>query len=96
MEEKKKVMHLGISKGDIGRYVFLPGSPERSEKIASYFNNPREIAFHREFRTLKKDVFLKKTSLFTNFRLFNFTISGISCQLKTHQISKTAQRAVFS
>ena len=51
MEEKKKVMHLGISKGDIGRYVFLPGSPERSEKIASYFDNPREIAFHREFRT---------------------------------------------
>ncbi|WP_347559702.1 nucleoside phosphorylase [Clostridium sp. AM58-1XD] len=51
MDEQKKVMHLGIGKGDIGRYVFLPGSPERSEKIAGYFDNPKEIAFHREFRT---------------------------------------------
>ena len=49
--EKKKMMHIGIGPGDVGRYVFLPGSPERTEKIAKYFDNPREIAYHREYRT---------------------------------------------
>lgn len=49
--EKKKMMHIGISEGNIGRYVFLPGSPERTEKIAKYFENPKEIACNREFRT---------------------------------------------
>ena len=49
--EKKKMMHIAISPGDVGRYVFLPGSPERTEKIAKYFDNPKEIAFHREYRT---------------------------------------------
>ena len=49
--EKKRMMHLGICPGDVGRYVCLPGSLERTEKIAKYFDNPKEIAFHREFRT---------------------------------------------
>ena len=49
--EKKKMMHIGISVGDVGRYVFLPGSPERTEKIAKYFENPKEIAYNREYRT---------------------------------------------
>lgn len=49
--ETKKMMHLGICPGDVGRYVFLPGSPERTEKIAKYFENPKEIAYNREFRT---------------------------------------------
>ena len=35
----KKMMHIGLEKGQIGRYVFLPGSPERTEKIAAYFEN---------------------------------------------------------
>ncbi|WP_418493870.1 nucleoside phosphorylase [Enterocloster sp.] len=47
----KKMMHIGLEKGQIGRYVFLPGSPERTEKIAAYFENPKEIAYNREFRT---------------------------------------------
>ena len=33
----KKMMHIGLEAGDVGRYVFLPGSPERTEKIAAYF-----------------------------------------------------------
>ncbi len=49
--EKLKMMHIGISKGDVGRYVFLPGSPERAEKIAAHFDHPEEIAYNREFRT---------------------------------------------
>lgn len=47
----KKMMHIALESGDVGRYVFLPGSPERTEKIAAYFDNPKEIAYHREYRT---------------------------------------------
>lgn len=47
----KKMMHIALETGDVGRYVFLPGSPERTEKIAAYFDNPKEIAYNREYRT---------------------------------------------
>ncbi|QQK07254.1 nucleoside phosphorylase [Miniphocaeibacter halophilus] len=49
--DNKKMMHIGIKKGEVGKYVFLPGSPERTEKIAKYFDNAKEIAFNREYRT---------------------------------------------
>lgn len=47
----KRMMHIALEAGDVGRYVFLPGSPERTEKIAAYFDNPKEIAYNREYRT---------------------------------------------
>ena len=31
--------HLKMSKGQIGKYVILPGDPGRVEKIAAYLNN---------------------------------------------------------
>ncbi len=43
--------HLQIAPGDVGRYVFLPGSPERAAKIAARFENGRPLARHREFFT---------------------------------------------
>ena len=44
-----KQMHIQIQKGDIGRYVILPGDPARSEKIARYFDEPKQIAQNREY-----------------------------------------------
>ena len=44
-----KQMHIQIKKGDIGRYVILPGDPGRCEKIARYFDQPRQIAHNREY-----------------------------------------------
>lgn len=44
-----KQMHIQIEKGDIGRYVILPGDPGRAEKIAAYFENPRKLAQNREY-----------------------------------------------
>ena len=35
------VHHLGLKKGDVGRYVLLPGDPGRVEVIARRFDNPR-------------------------------------------------------
>ncbi len=51
MEELKKMMHVGLRRGDIGEYVFLPGSPERSEKISKYFDQSVEVAYNREYHT---------------------------------------------
>lgn len=44
-----KQMHIRIKKGDIGRYVILPGDPARCEKIARYFEAPQQIAQNREY-----------------------------------------------
>ncbi|HIV25950.1 MAG TPA: uridine phosphorylase [Candidatus Scatomonas pullistercoris] len=43
--------HLQIRKGDVGRYVILPGDPKRSRKIAAYFEDARLVADSREFVT---------------------------------------------
>lgn len=43
--------HLNIRKGDVGRYVILPGDPKRCEKIAAFFDEPRLIADSREYVT---------------------------------------------
>ena len=43
--------HLHIKKGDVGRYVILPGDPKRCEKIASYFDDAVFIADSREYVT---------------------------------------------
>lgn len=47
----QKKLHVAVSRGEVGRYAFLPGSVERAELIATYFDNPRKIAHHREFLT---------------------------------------------
>jgi len=43
--------HVHVKPGDVGRYVLLPGDPDRVLRIARYLENAREIAFHREHRT---------------------------------------------
>ncbi len=45
------VHHLGLKKGDVGRYVLLPGDPGRVEVIARRFDNPRFVAQKREYTT---------------------------------------------
>ncbi len=43
--------HVELSKGDVGRYVILPGDPGRVEKIAAFLDNPKKVAHHREYVT---------------------------------------------
>lgn len=43
--------HVQLRSADVGRYVFLPGDPDRSESIASHFDEPRHVARHREYNT---------------------------------------------
>jgi len=42
--------HVGCKKGDVGRYVFLPGDPDRVPKIAGFWDSAREVSSHREYR----------------------------------------------
>ena len=48
---KEKEYHIGVSAGEVGRYVILPGDPGRCEKIARHFDNPVKIAQNREYTT---------------------------------------------
>jgi len=43
--------HIQMKKGDVGRYVFLPGDPGRTDHIAQLFDNPKLVASNREYRT---------------------------------------------
>ncbi|HYE82138.1 MAG TPA: nucleoside phosphorylase [Clostridia bacterium] len=51
MSDKKKMLHIGVGEGDIGRYVFLPGNPDRCIKIAQYLDNYEKVAQNREHTT---------------------------------------------
>lgn len=50
MSEKKEY-HIQCARGEVGRYVFLPGDPGRCEAIAKYFDEPRLVAQNREYAT---------------------------------------------
>lgn len=43
--------HIHVKKGEIGRYVILPGDPGRCEKIARYFDEPAFVSSNREYVT---------------------------------------------
>lgn len=43
--------HIGVAKGEVGKYVILPGDPKRCEKIAAYFDDAKLVADSREFVT---------------------------------------------
>ena len=48
---EKKMMHVAVTAGQVGKYVFLPGSVERATLIAEYFDNPVKVAQNREYLT---------------------------------------------
>ncbi|MCI8834828.1 MAG: uridine phosphorylase [Ruminococcus sp.] len=50
-EDASRQYHIQVAKGEVGRYVILPGDPKRCEKIAQYFENPVLIADNREYVT---------------------------------------------
>ena len=46
-----KQMHIALQKGDVGRYVIVPGDPGRCKAIADYFDEAHFVAQNREFVT---------------------------------------------
>ena len=51
MEGSGLQYHVHLKKGDVGRYVILPGDPKRCAKIARYFDDPQLVADNREYVT---------------------------------------------
>lgn len=55
--------HLHTKKGDLGRYVILPGDPKRVEKIAKYLDDAKFVADSREFVTYTGTLLGEKVSV---------------------------------
>jgi Phosphorylase superfamily. len=51
LNEKGQQYHICCKKGDVGRYVLLPGDPFRTDLIASYFDDAVLVAHNREHKT---------------------------------------------
>jgi len=50
MSEANELMHhIQCKKGDVGRYVLLPGDPGRVKKIAAYLNDAKYVTTNREY-----------------------------------------------
>ena len=50
-EDANRQYHIQVAKGEVGRYVIMPGDPKRCEKIARYFDDPVLVADNREYIT---------------------------------------------
>ncbi len=51
--EEGRVYHLALKKGDISRYVLMPGEVERASRIASSWDERRLVAQRREYVTYR-------------------------------------------
>ena len=49
MQEMELQYHIRCKAGDIGKYCFLPGDPGRCEAIASWFDDPVQVSYNREY-----------------------------------------------
>ena len=49
--DASKQYHIQVGRGDVGRYVIMPGDPKRCEKIARYFDDAKLMADSREYVT---------------------------------------------
>jgi uridine phosphorylase len=47
----ERQFHVNLKKGDVGKYVLLPGDPGRCALIAKYFDNPVHVTTNREYVT---------------------------------------------
>ena len=55
--------HIRCNKGDVGRYVFLPGDPGRCESIAAHFENPIHVGMNREYNIYTGTLLGEKVSV---------------------------------
>jgi uridine phosphorylase len=51
-----KQYHIALDKGDVGKYVLLPGDPGRVPLIAQFFDTAQKVAENREFVTYTGEV----------------------------------------
>ena len=63
MQDVGMQYHIHCNRGDVGRYVFLPGDPGRCQSIASYFDNPVHIGMNREYNIYTGTLLGQKVSV---------------------------------
>ena len=63
MQDIGKQFHIRCEKGDVGRYVFLPGDPGRCEAIAAHFDNPVHVGMNREYNIFTGTLLGEKVSV---------------------------------
>ncbi|MDR1067961.1 MAG: nucleoside phosphorylase [Clostridiales Family XIII bacterium] len=51
-DDDGRVYHLRLKRGDVPPYAILPGAPERTALIAAGWDESRELASNREFRSV--------------------------------------------
>ena len=66
----EKQYHIQLAKGDVGRYVLLPGDPGRVSVIAGFLDKAEKVAQNREYTTYTGEVDGVKVSV---------TSTGIGC-----------------
>ena len=63
MQDVGMQFHIRCVKGDVGRYVFLPGDPGRCEAIASFFDDPVHVSQNREYNIYTGTLLGEKVSV---------------------------------
>ncbi len=46
---KRKQYHIACAKGDLAKYLLIPGDPDRVPKIAHFWDSAKKVSCHREF-----------------------------------------------
>ena len=78
----EKEYHIQLEKGDVGRYVLLPGDPGRVPKIAAYLDKAEKVAQNREYTTYTGEIDGIKVSV---------TSTGIGCPSAAIAIEELAR-----
>lgn len=74
--------HVQLRKGDVGRYVLLPGDPKRCEKIAQHFDDAKLVADSREYVTYTGYLDGEKVSVTST------GIGGASASIAVEELTK--------
>ena len=51
MKKEKMMLHTNLTKSEVSKYAFLPGSPQRVERIAKYLEDAKFLKVNREHET---------------------------------------------
>ena len=62
-EDPSRQYHIQVAKGEVGRYVIMPGDPGRCKEIAKYFDEPKFITSNREYTTYTGTILGEKVSV---------------------------------
>ena len=63
MHELERLYHIQCARGEVGRYVILPGDPGRCPSIAALFDDPVKVAQNREYTTYTGTLLGEKVSV---------------------------------